>query len=254
MVIALVLAVVSVMSIASGSADTPLTFSAPQKIVALDKIKGEPIQLAWSPDGTQLYVETGNRTRVGTFVDPKHYLATMADQKVKSIDAPPQWATDYQTWKSSKWAPGDKTYAIDIGEATRTQHTVSSPMGGDLAKGGASGASQGNMDDAVSASLTSQVQHVVTLKLKGEIVGEIVDTQFVPGYTFSWAPQSFGTAIAYARADGRLAVMTRDGTKQDVPDTRNTLLPAWSADGKQIAFVQRNGKKFELFVTQVRGS
>jgi Tol biopolymer transport system component len=39
-----------------------------------------------------------------------------------------------------------------------------------------------------------------------------------------------------------------------VPDTRNTLLPAWSADGKQIAFVQRNGKKFELFVTQVTGS
>jgi Tol biopolymer transport system component len=254
MVIALVLAVVSVMSIASGSADTPLTFGAPQKIVPLDKIKGEPIQLAWSPDGSELYVETGNRTRVGTFVDQKHYLATMADRKVKSLDAPPQWATDYQTWKSSKWAPGDRAYVIDISEETRTQRAISAPMGGDLAKGGASGASQGNMDDAVSASLTSQAQHVITLKLKGEIVGQIVDTQFVPGYTFSWAPQSFGTAIAYARPDGRLAVMTRDGTKQEVPDTRNTLLPAWSADGKQIAFVQRNGKKFELFVTQVTGS
>ena len=46
-------------------------------------------------------------------------------------------------------------------------------------------------DDAViGRRLTSQSQHVITLKLKGEIVGEYVDTQFLPGYTFGWSPQS----------------------------------------------------------------
>ena len=61
------------------------------------------------------------------------------------------------------------------------------PMGGDLAKGGGAGSGT-TADDIVDASLQSQMQHVITLKLKGETVGQYVDTQFVPGYTFSWAP------------------------------------------------------------------
>jgi hypothetical protein len=229
-----------------------LAFGAPQKIVTLDKIKGEPVQMAWSPDGTQLYIQTGQRTRIGTFESPKHYLLTLADQKVKGVDAPPKWATDYQTWKSNKWAPGQRTLAIEISDENRTQRAVSAPMGGALAKGGESGAAMGNMDDAVTASLTSQTQHVITLKLKGETVGEYVNTQFVPGYTFSWAPQSVGPAIAYARPDGRLAVMDQAGAKQDVPDTRNALLPAWADGGRQIAFVQKDGKKFDLYVTEIK--
>jgi hypothetical protein len=229
-----------------------LTFGAPQKIVSLDKIKGEPIQMAWSPDGTQLYIEAGQRTRIGTFESPKHYVVTLADQKVKGVDAPPQWATDDQTWKSNKWAPGQRTVAIEISDENRTQRAVSAPMGGALAKGGESGAAQGNMDDAVSASLTSQTQHVITLRLKGETVGEYVNTQFVPGYTFSWAPQAFGTAIAYARPDGHLAVMDLQGAKKEVPGTKNALLPAWADSGKQIAYVERDGKKFELYVTEMK--
>lgn len=229
-----------------------LTFSTPQKVVSLDKIKGEPIELAWSPDGTQLYVEAGQRTKTGTFLDMKHYLVTLADKDVKSVDAPPQWATDYQTWKANKWAPGLHSFVIAISDGSRTDHAVSAPMGGALAKGGESGASTGSMDEAVGAALASQTQHVITLKLKGETVGEYVNTQFVPGYTFGWAPQSFGVAIAYARPDGRLAVMDQDGGKAEVPGTKNALLPAWADDGKQIAFVQRDGKKFDLYETGIK--
>jgi len=230
-----------------------LTFSAPQKVVTLDKdkIKGEPIQIAWSADGTQLYVQTGQRTRLGTFESTKHYVFTLADQKVQSADAPPKWATDYQEWKSNKWAPGDHSLVIGISDEKRTQRAVSIPMGGDLAKGGGAGAGT-TTNDIVDASLSSQLQHVVTLKLKGEIVGEIIDTQFVPGYTFSWAPQSFGTAIAYARPDGHLSVMDREGGKKEVPDTKNALLPAWSDAGNRIAFIQKDGKKFDVYVTEVK--
>lgn len=229
-----------------------LTFAPPRTVVALDKIKGEPIQLAWSPDGQQLYVESGSRTRIGTFESLHHYLLTVADGKVQSVDAAPQWATDYLTWKSGQRAPAMKTLAIEISESRRTERAVSAPMGGALAKGGESGASTGNMDEAVSASLASQTQHVITLKLKGETVGEYVDTQFVPGYTFSWAPQSFGTLIAYINVNGRLGVMDAQGGKKEVAGTERVLLPAWADSGQQIAFVQKDNKKYGVYVTALK--
>jgi Tol biopolymer transport system component len=229
-----------------------ITFSPPQRIVTLDKVKGEPIQMSWSPDGAELYIESGQRTRLGTFENQKHYVITIASQQLRSVDAPPQWATDYQSWKGNKWAPGDHAFVIDISEENRTVRAVSAPSGGALAKGGESGASTGNMDDAVGAALTSQMQHVITLKLKGQTVGEYVNTQFVPGYTFGWAPQSLGAYIAYGGPDGRLAVLDPQGSKTIVPDARNVLLPAWANDGKKIAFVEKNGKKFDLYVTEVK--
>jgi hypothetical protein len=170
---------------------------------------------------------------------------------VKSVDAAPQWATDYQAWKSNKWAPGVRTFAIDISEDKRTTRAVSAPTGGALAKGGESGASTGNMDAATDAALTSQMQHVITLKLKGQTVGEYVDTQFVPGYTYSWAPQSFGTAIAYSNNEGHLTVMDQQGEKKTVPSTNHVMIPAWSDSGKKIAFIQKDGKKYALYVTDL---
>jgi len=228
-----------------------MNLSAPKLAAALDKIKGEPIQLSWSPDGAQLYLETGERTRLGTFQNPKHYLITLADGKIKGADAPPQWATDYQAWKSNKWAPGERTFQIEITEDKRTQRAVNLPMGGDLAKGGGAGSGT-TADDIVDASLQSQMQHVITLRLKGETVGQYVDTQFVPGYTFSWAPQSFGTAIAYATPEGHLSVMDHQGGKKSLASTNHVMIPAWSDSGKQIAFVQKDGKKFALYVTDVQ--
>lgn len=251
MIIPFVIAIASLAPAAAAPQVPALAFSQPRLVTALEKIKGEPTQLSWSPDGTQLYVQTGERTRIGTFENPKHYLVTVSDGKIKSSDAPPQWATDYQAWKSNKWAPGSRSFAIDISEDKRTQRAVSVPMGGDLAKGGGAGAGT-TSDDIVSAALSSQMQHVITLKLKGEIVGQYVDTQFVPGYTFSWAPQSFGTAIAYANEEGHLAVMDQQGEKKSVSSTNHVMVPAWSDSGKQIAFVQKDGKKYALYVTDVQ--
>ena len=77
-----------------------------------------------------------------------------------------------------------------------------------------------------------QKQRVVTLTVKGETVGEFVGVQFLPGYTFSWSPASIAM-IAYANASGRLALMDRQGQKQQVDGTRNVILPAWSPDGSQ---------------------
>ena len=249
MIIALLLALVAAFPQAAPRADA-LTFGAPRHVGTLEKIKGEPIQIAWSPDSTQLYLQTGEKTRIGTFQNQKQYLVNVSDGKVKGIDAPPEWATEYQAWKANKWAPGAHSFVIDISEEKRTQRAVNSPMGGDLAKGG--GASGTTSNDVIDATLASQVQHVITLRLKGEVVGEYVDMQFIPGYTFSWAPLSFGTAIAYGNAEGRLAVMDQQGGKKDVSTTSNVLIPAWSDSGKQIAYLQREGKQFGVDVVDVR--
>jgi len=240
-----------------GTPQTPvraeaLTFGTPTEVASLGKAKGEPIQLAWSSDGTQLYLQMGERTRIGTFQNLKHYVVNLADGKMKDVDGAPQWATDYQAWKSNKWAPGARTFAIDIADSKRTTKVANSPMGGALAKGGESGAAMGGMDEAVTASLNSQTQHVITLKLKGETVGEYVDTQFVPGYTFSWAPQSIGPAIAYENPIGRLSVMDQQGGKKEVPGTKSVMIPAWSESGTQIAFLEREGKKFALYKVDVK--
>jgi hypothetical protein len=228
-----------------------MAIGAPHQVVMLDKIKGEPIQMAWSPDGKQLYVQTGEKTRIGTFQNPRHYLVTIADGKAKDVDAAPAWATDYQSWKSNKWAPGLHSMAIDISDEKRTQRSVNAPMGGALAKGGAD-ATGTSADDVVSAAMTSQLQHVITLRLKGETVGEYVDTQFVPGYTFSWAPETFGPAIAYGNPDGRLAVMDAKGDKKAVDGTKNVLVPAWSTAGDHIAFLQKDGKKYAVMMVDVK--
>jgi hypothetical protein len=59
-------------------------------------------------------------------------------------------------------------------------------------------------------------------------------------------------AIAYARPDGRLSVMDHEGGKKEVPDTKNALLPAWADAGNRIAFIQKDGKKFDVYVTDVK--
>ena len=52
---------------------------------------------------------------------------------------------------------------------------------------------------------------------------------------------------------GHLALMDRQGQKQQIDGTKNVILPAWSNDGSKIAFLQKAGKnKYDLFVVTVR--
>ena len=129
---------------------------------------------------------------------------------------------------------------------------------GELARGGLEGG--GAMDPvgagatggAMSAAMQSQVAHYYTLRLKGEVIGEFVNAPAVPGLTFGWAPTDTGL-IAYASQDGRLVIMDDKGRKQQVPDSRSVLLPAWSPDGTRLAYFERTGKhKARLEVVDVK--
>jgi hypothetical protein len=230
--------------------------SAPAQIGSIDagKLKGEPIQLGWSPDGSKLYLQTAGRDKVGMVKDARSYMLSAADAKTESLDAPPGWAAEYWAWKSGQAAPGAPAFRIDFTEDFKTVNSVSAPRGGALAKGGvdASGTGGTTAEDIAMQAQQSQKLRVVVFTLKGETIGEFVGQQALAGYTFGWSPAALGL-IAYGNQSGHLALMDRQGQKQQIDATKNVILPAWSSDGSKIAFFQKNGKnKYDLFVVDVK--
>jgi hypothetical protein len=230
-----------------------LQLAAPASVAQIDtgKLKGEPTQLAWSPDGASLFLQTSERDALGMVKSPRYFMMSAADGKPESVKAAPDWVSEYWGWKAHRSAPGAGSFQIDITEEQKTATATSSPMGGALARGGADDPGSGTtMDDAVMRAQQTQKQRVITLRLKNEIVGQFINQQFLPGYTFGWAPR--GAMIAYGDEQGRLTIMDQQGNKRAVDGTKAVLLPAWSADGTKIAYLQRVGKnKYELCILPV---
>jgi hypothetical protein len=233
----------------------PATIATPKLIGQIDtgKLKGEPTELAWAPDGTQFFLQTSERNRQAMVTSPRFYLLSASDAKAQKVDAKPDWEGPYWLFKSNEYAPGAAKVAIDVKDEQRVVSSTASPTGGALAKGGTSASPGTTVDDAVNAATNMQQVHVITLMLKGEQIGQFVNEQFLPGYTFSWSPEQLGS-IVYVNDSGRLAIMTLQGSeKQEIDGTKNVLLPAWKADGTKIAFLQKSGRnKYDLYVADVQ--
>ncbi len=122
-------------------------------------------------------------------------------------------------------------------------------MGGDLARGGVGG-SPGASIDEVAGQMSTNVL-VITLLLKGAVLGQWKGEPFVPGLTFGWAPAGMN-AIAFADPDGRLVLMDEEGRKNKVEGTKDVRLPAWSMDGKRLAWVEKQDrKKFRIQAAEI---
>lgn len=233
-----------------------LKFSEPSRIAEIDtdKLKGQPSKLAWSPDGTQLYVQMLE----GQFGRPegskiRHYVFAISDGKGKDVQGEPEWLSAYWTDKSGQASPDAAGFKIDLKSEVRTEKTVSTPMGGDLARGGTAGDDGGKTGagDVLAAAYNQQAVPVNTMLLHGEIVGEFVNSVIVPGLTFGWGPRGSGVIAYSAGKGGRVMVMDASGRKQEVPGTKDTLLPAWSPEGSKLAWLQKDGRK--KFILQVAG-
>jgi hypothetical protein len=223
-------------------------------------INGQRVrQLAWSPDGRELYLMTYEPNRDASIKEAFHYVMPAAGGKFARVEATPTWAATYWTWKSDRSAPGDQSRQIEVlQEKKRAETGVATPMGGDMARGGAdtggAGAAGGiSPAAATDAARGMQMQDVYTLKLKGEIVGEWINHPIVPGLTFGWGPKATGLIAFAEKNGGRLVLMDRAGKKQKVDGTKDVVLPAFSDDGSRLAYLEGRGRnRFAVIVADVK--
>lgn len=225
-----------------------LTFAPTTSIAEIDTdtVRGQPSKLAWSPDGSELYVQMMDgefaRRAEGKF---SHHVYKVEGAQHQSVGAEPDWVAGYWSVKSGQASPDVPAFKIDLKSETRKQNTVSAPMGGALARGGGAGGDGGTATagDAVAAAYNSQPVPVNTMLLHGQVVGEYVNSVIVPGQTFGWGPKG-SKVIAYAAQNsGKLVVMDDTGKRQEIDETKDAIFPAWSPDGTRLAWLEKDGKK-----------
>jgi hypothetical protein len=227
-----------------------LIVGAPAMVTELDlgKLKGELRQVGWSADDTQLYVQTAD----GEPQSPKlrHYIVPIAGGAPKPLDAQPDWAAAYWSFKSDRTAPGVPALVIDV-----ERKSEKTKIGTGSGRPGATGAG-GLGDIAVDLEKTTEGQHqdVVRLTLLGETVGEFVNERPIPGLMFGWGPRGTGV-VAYTSREGQLKLLDQEARVRTVQGAKDALLPAWSNDGTRLAWVQKSGrKKYVLMVAGVSKS
>jgi len=224
-----------------------LRFSPATTVVELEMgtLKGEPTRLAWSPDGKQFYVQTTENAGRPN-VKSRHYVFT-SDGTREDVRAEPAWAAAYWGAKSGQAPPDNPALKIQVRTEQRQQQTISTPMGGDMARGGTAPSDPNGMGtsagDAGAAAFGQQSATVHSMVLSGQTIGEFVNSVIVPGQTFAWGPKGSKVIAFTTPKDGEVIVMDYDGRKKAVGGTRDAMLPAWSPDGSRLAWLQKGGRR-----------
>lgn len=222
-------------------------------IVDSSRMKGDFVRLAWSPDGSEFYIQALERDHHGAPKFVRHYLISVTGKAFRGIDGEPPWAADYWQWKSARASPAAPAFSIEVNERNETRRAVSTPTGGALARGGPVDPSAGTtVFDAAAAADVSQRVRIFTLDLKGERIGEWTNEAVVPGINFSWAPPQLELIVFAKREGGPLIVLDAAGRKHELSGARAATLPAWSEDGKRLAWLERKDRKqYALIVADV---
>lgn len=224
--------------------------------IDLGKLKGKLVrQLAWSPDGAELYLMTYDPNKDASIKKAYHFVIPVVTGVPKSVEAAPKWAEEYWTWKSGRASPDDPALQIDVSSERKWVSAVSLPFGGDLARGGTEGSATSGLstESAVAAANASQMSDVRTFRLKGQVVGEWVNHPTVPGQTFGWGPKGTGLFAYAEQKSGRLVLMNHAGDRQTVDGSRYVSHPAFSNDGLRMAYLEQRGRnRFALVVAAVQ--
>lgn len=213
----------------------------PVTVIDLDlgQLKGDLRQIGWSPDGSQLYIQTVEG------VQPKekfhHYIVGSEGGALIPSDAVPEWAQAYWTFKSDRTAPGVPSLEIDVKQTHDT-----TKVGTGSARPGTMTTSMADANENAAMAVEGQRGTTWTFTLLDERISEFKDARPIPGLMFSWGPRGSG-AIAFTDRDGRLIFLDQSKHKLVAPNVKDATLPAWSADGSRIAYaVKQARKKYQL--------
>lgn len=203
-----------------------------------DAMGGTPARLTWSPDGQSFCIMAMRLDSGGTVTGGALRVVSM-NGRVQNVEQPPDWAVAYWNWKMgdhAPWLPEAMLSRSDKTEIRGQSHW--SPL--------TSGYSTPGLGREPIALPT------VVYSFGGEEVGVARSRLMAAGSTFGWSPFAMG-ALAYFDKRGLLVVIDSNGRKQDVPDTRGGGLPAWSPDGRLIAYLERDrGYAVKLVDVSVR--
>lgn len=225
------------------AATVVVTPAPPVMAIDLRSLKGPLVrQLAWSPDQTELYLQTYEANRDASVRNTFHYVIPAVGGAPRQVDTPPTWAVAYFQWKSGQASPDDPSWKIDVSSERKIQSATAIPMGGDLARGGSVDPTGGHSaESAVAAAAQSGNVNIYSMVLSGEVVGYWENHPIVPGLTFGWAPKGVGL-IAFADKSGKLALMDRSGKARRIDTTKAVTLPAWSEDGTRLAYLEKTAR------------
>ena len=230
-----------------------LGIAQPVAEIDLGKLKGDLARLAWSPDGSEFYIQTVERDGRGAVKSMKHYVVSVSSRNVKGADQEPAWASKYWAWKSAQASPAAAAFKIDVDTRKETVRSTAAPSGGTLAKGGGTDPTAGTtIADAASAADNAQLKTTYALKLKGETIGEWINEAVMPGVNFSWAPAPMAMFVFAKRDGGPLVVLDIAGRRQQLDGAKSAFVPAWSNDGAKIAWLERKDKKkYDLMIAEI---
>lgn len=214
-----------------------LTISPAQTIRDLDAkdVRGVPTRLAWSPDGTWLYVRVSNFD-CWSNETVRHVLIEAQGRRTEPLPDEPAWLARYWNVKSSLTSPAVATWRIKIDTREEQVRTTNVPREGNIGQHGDPAA---GLDETVrKAAQSSQKTLFETFLLSGHVIGSAINGHVSAGRTFAWAPEPLAM-VAFVTENGRLAVMNAQGHTREIKGAKKPLLPAWSENGQQLAWAQQ---------------
>ena len=169
----------------------------------------------------------------------RDYIVSRLAGEVSLAFGEPEWAARYWAIKSDLSAPGLPSLRLDVTQHNRRTRPM--PFVGGL--NGAQTPDPKNPIDAYEAE--------VTVRLRGEEIGNWVNGNPMAGENFGWGPAGTG-AIAFIDHRSRLTLMDDAKRKKVIATIKGATLPAWSGDGTRLAYLQKAGRQtFALVVAEI---